>query len=137
MKEIVMLKTAPGSDRDANGVAMPVKTYEKGNRYQVSDDLAKIFIGAGIAKLAPAAPEAPKEENALEQLAQGPTAEPPKAAEPPGEQSAEEPAKVEEQAELNAEEKAKPQEGEAEPSKNEKVWFKKQKKNKGAAPENK
>jgi hypothetical protein len=47
--KVQMTKTTLGSDRNKNGVAMPVQNYESGETYAVGCELAKAFLHMGVA----------------------------------------------------------------------------------------
>lgn len=48
--KVQMIYEIDGSDRDKKGIAMPVKTYEKDQKYTMGDELASVFIRIGAAK---------------------------------------------------------------------------------------
>jgi hypothetical protein len=48
--KVEMIQTVKGSDRDAEGIAMPIKIYKEKEKYEISEYLANIFKEAGYIK---------------------------------------------------------------------------------------
>lgn len=49
MMKVKMLRRELGSDRDADGIALPVRAYPRDGVFTLGDELAKTFIQMGAA----------------------------------------------------------------------------------------
>ena len=70
--KVMMLKTSNGSDRNSEGVALPVVSYAKGELVELGESLAKSFIKQGVAQAIAGAGHVEasgKDERATEHLA--------------------------------------------------------------------